>query len=193
MQLRKLWKWTKKSTKYNLCFPFVWMSNILFIHAAKNIVEMGKKKVVRIIYVFFLCECQISFSLKYVSEWHRKTPRPKLHPFHFYFHFTWRKRMQISSFQLLFLTSIHVNSLFKFITNDQETSWGASDWTVSKWPLLYVMGFRFFFHRSIFIFFIPFSICIARFEMNLSTGIPVDNKTCYSTLSESIIAFITLW
>ena len=23
MQLRKLWQWAKKSTKYNLCFPFV--------------------------------------------------------------------------------------------------------------------------------------------------------------------------
>ena len=23
MQLRKLWKWAKKSSKYNLCFPFV--------------------------------------------------------------------------------------------------------------------------------------------------------------------------
>ena len=103
------------------------------------------------------------------------------------------KKMQIFSFQLLFLTSIHVNSLFKFIINDQETSWGASDWTVSKWPLLYVMGFRVFFHRSIFIFFIPFSISIAWFEMNLSTGIPVDIKTWYSTLIESIIAFITLW
>ena len=113
----------------------------------------GQKKVQSIIYVSLLCECQISFSLKYVSVWHRKTTRPKLHPFHFYFNFTWRKKMQIFSFQLhvLFLTSIHVNSLFKFIINDQETSWRASDWTVSKWPLLYVIGFCVVFHRSIFI------------------------------------------
>ena len=154
---------------------------------------MGKKKVQSIIYVSLLCECQISFSLEYVSVWHRKTTRPKLHPFHFNFHFTLRKKMQILSFQSLFLTSIHENSLFKFIINDQETSWGASDWTVSKWPLLYVMGFRVFFQWSIFIFFIPFSISIAWFEMNLSTGIPLDIKICYSTLIESIIVLITLW
>ena len=29
--------------------------------------------------------------------------------------------------------------------------------------------------------------------MNLSSGIPVDIKTCYSTLIESIVAFITFY
>ena len=96
------------------------------------------------------------------------------------------------SFQLLILTCIHVNSLFKFIINDQETIWGSFDWAVSKWPLLYVMGFRVFFADQCSNFFIPFSISIAWFEMNLSSGIVGDIKTCSSTLIESMNTYITL-
>ena len=140
-------------TTVQICFE---SSDLSFSFMQLRKLWKWAKKVQSIIYVSLLCECQISFSLKYVSVWHCKTTRPKLHPFHFYFHFTWTKKMQNFSFQLLFLTSIHVNSLFKFILNDQETSRGASDWTVSKWPLLYVMGFRVFFHR-IFFFFSYFS------------------------------------
>ena len=54
------------------------------------------------------------------------------------------------------------------------------------------MGFRVFFPDQFSYFFIPFSISIAWFEMNLSSGVAGDIKTCYSTQIESINTFITL-
>ena len=92
--------------------------------------------------------------LTYVPVWNLKTQGLSFTPF-IVIICIWKKNADFS-FQLLILTSIHVNSLFKFSINDQETVWGSFDWTVSKWPLLYVMGFCVFFHRSILVFLYSF-------------------------------------